>query len=288
MLWLILSIITNGLIGVIFKIYGEKGINTYLAIAVNYFICVLTASLYMGSFAIPSNFFSQPWCYWAIFLGFLFPLIFNLYALSVKHIGIVISTIFQKMSLIAPVIIGIVWFSEAITTLKILGVLMAVLAIILLPMQSSHQKEQGHIKKYIWMAFLVFLGSAFIDTSLLFVDKLEGNASGEISFVATLFGIAGLISIPIFFFQKHRLQLGVKRIDYLAGVFLGIPNFFSIYFITKALSSGLDGSQFFPINNVGILLFSALIGIIWYKEAMNPYRYIGFALSIISIILLAL
>jgi len=293
MLWLVLSIFTNGLIGVIFKIYGEKGINTYLAIAVNYFVCVITASIYLGEFAIPLDFFSKPWCYWALFLGLLFPLIFNLYALSIKHIGIVISTIFQKMSLIAPVIIGILWFREEITLLKSSGIMLAIAAIVLLPMKTGNDKDNndndtGNIKTYIWIAFLVFLGSAFIDTGLLFVEKLDGNTSGDIGFIATLFLIAGIISIPIFFIQKNRLQFTVKRKDFMAGIFLGVPNFFSIYFITKALSTGLDGSRFFPINNVGILLFSAVIGILWYKEEMNSYRYLGIGLSVFSIILLAL
>jgi len=278
----------NGLIGVIFKIFGEKGINSYLAIAVNYFVCVITASVYQGSVAVSTDFFEQPWCLWAIFLGILFPLTFNLYALSVKHIGMVISTIFQKMSLIAPVVIGLRWFAEVIALLKIIGILLAIAAIVLLPRQSKNDKDQSHIKKYIWMAFLVLGGSAMIDTGLLFVDKMDGAASGEISFIATLFFIAGIVSIPIFLFQKKRLQFKVESRDFLAGVFLGVPNFFSIYFVTKALSSGMDGSQFFPINNVGILLFASLIGILWYKETMNPYRYVGIVLSILSIILLAI
>ena len=51
---------------------------------------------------------------------------------------------------------------------------------------------------------------------------------------------------------KHPLKFyGVPGIGLIiAGIVLGVPNFFSIYLIIVAISEGWEGSKFFPYNNI--------------------------------------
>jgi len=286
MLYLVLSILFNGLIGVIFKLFGQRQINVYFAIVVNYFVCVIMASLVMGEWAVPLDNFKQSWTILAMGLGFLFPVIFNYYGKAVHHLGIVISTIFQKISLIAPVIVGIVFYAEMANGFKLAGILSAILAIYFIPKENSTVNENPN-KKYMYLAFLIFIGSAFIDTGLYLKDKLYTVAVDDLSFTATLFLFAGIGAIPLFIFNRYKSKSKVQLKDIVAGIILGIPNFFSIYFILLGLNE-MDGSIFFPINNVGILLVSGIAGILFFREKMNSYKYIGFILAVITIILLQL
>lgn len=286
MIYLLLAILTNGLIGIIFKMFGKRGINLYFAILINYFVCVLMASIVLGKWAVPFHSFDEDWIMLAMGLGILFPIIFNLYGKAVKNLGIVVSTIFQKMSLIAPVLVGILFYAEGWSWVKIVGILLAGLAIFLIPKETSDAKSSINAK-YIYLGIFIFIGSAFIDTGLYLKDKLFTISIDDLSFTATLFFFAGIGSLLLFLVNRYQTKEAVNTRDLWAGFVLGIPNFFSIYFILLGLNY-TDGSVFFPINNVGILLVSGIAGILLFRENMNKYKYLGFFFSILAIILLQL
>ena len=86
---------------------------------------------------------------------------------------------------------------------------------------------------------------------------------------------------------KNRLNVSPK--DVLGGIALGIPNYFSIYYLLKALQSEtLNSASVFTINNVAIVMFSTLLGITLFKEKLSLKNWMGIGLAIISIILIAL
>ncbi len=284
MTWLILSILFNGFIAIIFKIFSRYEVNNTIAISINYVVCILTASVLLGDSAIQSENFKAPWLYAGLLLGLFLPLVFNLFAFSVKHLGIISSTIFQKMSMVAAVLFGIMYYNEAFDLTKGIGIVLALLAITLVP--QGGQKVQKGQSKYLLAGLFVFIGSGIIDAAFLYVDKEFGSAGSDIRFVATLFFFAFIVAIPLCLieFGKNKKVFSLKNT--IAGIVLGVPNFFSIYFIMKALDSGLDGSQFFPINNVGILLLASVISLLFFNERLNKSKIVGFVCALGAILLL--
>ncbi|MBL7918215.1 MAG: EamA/RhaT family transporter, partial [Bacteroidia bacterium] len=74
----------------------------------------------------------------------------------------------------------------------------------------------------------------------------------------------------------------------LAGFALGIPNYFSIYFIFKALESGvMQSALLFPVLNISNVLLSALVGFTLFKEKLSLINYLGLLLSVVSILLIS-
>ena len=65
----------------------------------------------------------------SLIIGFLFIVTFNLLAFGTQKIGIAISTVANKMSMIIPVIIGISLFSEKLGMFKLIGIVLAISAI---------------------------------------------------------------------------------------------------------------------------------------------------------------
>ena len=59
----------------------------------------------------------------------------------------------------------------------------------------------------------------------------------------------------------------IKIRNVLAGIILGIPNYFSMYFVLIALEQ-LGSIYVFPVLNIGVVLTSAIIGLfimkIWF------------------------
>ncbi|MGY8914875.1 MAG: EamA family transporter, partial [Flavobacteriales bacterium] len=74
----------------------------------------------------------------------------------------------------------------------------------------------------------------------------------------------------------------------IAGLVLGIFNYFSIYFLLRALQNDfINSSSIFTINNVAIVLLSTIFGILFFKETLSKMNWFGIGLAVISIILVA-
>ena len=74
----------------------------------------------------------------------------------------------------------------------------------------------------------------------------------------------------------------------IGGICLGVPNYFSIYFLLKALQHPTwNSASVFTINNVAIVMFSTLLGILLFKERLSIKNWFGIGLAIVSIILVA-
>jgi multidrug transporter EmrE-like cation transporter len=72
------------------------------------------------------------------------------------------------------------------------------------------------------------------------------------------------------------------------GIILGVPNYFSIYAITKALDSGIvQSSVLYPINNMGIVICSAIGAVLLFREKLSWMNWTGIAISVLAIGMIA-
>ena len=110
------------------------------------------------------------------------------------------------------------------------------------------------------------------------------NAENEKIFPIFLFAAAAFIGLIMFFFQKGKFQLK----SLIGGIYLGIPNYFSLYFVLKALSAfENNGAVFFPIYNVGIIMLSSFTAMIIFKEKLSKINFLGLGLSVLALFLLS-
>jgi multidrug transporter EmrE-like cation transporter len=49
----------------------------------------------------------------------------------------------------------------------------------------------------------------------------------------------------------------------------------------------MESSVVYPINHVGTVLFTSLLGILLFKEKLIPKNYIGIAVAIAAIVMIA-
>ena len=72
----------------------------------------------------------------------------------------------------------------------------------------------------------------------------------------------------------------------LGGIVLGVPNYYSMEFLLKALQTkGLESSTVFTINNVSIVILTTVFALTFFKEKLVKKNWIGIGLAIISILL---
>ena len=285
MWWLLLCILVNTAIGVIFKYFGKWEVNILIAIIINYFTCVITGSVVYGRPTVTAGITQFEWFPYAVFLGFVFVSIFTLVAMTVRSYGIMIATIFQKMSLVFPALLGILIYAESNTFLKISGIALSLAAIILISFPSG---KGDWNKSLLWLPLATWIGSGIIEITLFYVNVESIAPSADIRFVSSIFFFAGCFGTLLFIGSSIRKKAIIIRWkDVRAGIILGVPNFFSIYLILVLLDHGWPGSELFPINNVGILFLSSLIGVAIFAERLNSLKIIGFIASIAAIVLIA-
>ena len=285
MIFLLLSILFSTGLFVIFKYFGIYKIDVLKAIFVNY-IVAFSMGFFFAERQIPiSEIYLQPWFSGALFLGALFVSIFFVMAMTAQKNGVSVTSIAGKMSVVVPVIFGIILYNESVTFLKIVGIIMALIAVYL----SSVKEEKSEKNGTLLLPILLFIGSGTIDTLLKYIQE-NYVADEDVSiFSGSLFGIAGAFAFLILVIKtlKKRESFGYKNI--IAGIILGVPNYYSIIFLIKALQNkNFESSTLFTINNVAIVVVSTLVGLFFFKEKFSVKNKIGVAMAVLAIILVTI
>lgn len=284
MIYLISSILASSLIFIIFKLFAKYNIDTLQAIIVNYVIaCISGFIAYKGSVTI-SSIPKQEWFWGAALLGFVFISVFNLMAITTQKNGLSVAAVATKMSLAIPIIFGIIAYQESTSLLKLIGIALALFSVYMVSSKSNN--GQPITKKNLIFPLLVFIGSGVIDTSLKFLETHHVAKNAVPIFSATIFGFAAIIGIITLIYKKTTQSYTIKIRNIIAGIILGVPNYFSIYFLVKALRhQNIESSIVFTINNVAILLVSTIIGVLLFNEKLATKNWIGIIMAIVSIIM---
>ncbi len=285
MIYLLLSVFFSTSLFVIFKYFDIYKIDTLKAIVVNYIVAFILGFVLAEESITFANIPDQPWFFGALVLGLLFVSIFFVMALTAQINGVSVVSVAGKMSVVIPIIFGVILYNESLSTIKIIGIILAIVAVYLASVKNNLEK---HKKAGLLLPVILFLGSGAIDTTLKYVE-INFVSENEVSiFSGSLFGFAGVFGLIFLLFKtiQKREVFGVKNL--IAGIVLGIPNYYSIVFLIKALQTkGIESSTLFTINNVGIVVVSTLVGLLIFKESFSLKNKIGIALAVIGIVLVA-
>lgn len=269
--------------------YTRFEIKQFPAIVVNYITTVIVGTIVLGRFPIDSDAIQSDYFPYGIALGFLFISGFYLLAKTVEYFGVTITSIAQKMSLIMPIIFALLVFNESISTIKWIGIALALLAIVLInfPGKKSLQKANYFLSHW-YIIVLTFVVSGFIDVMLYYVERSNISQNADIGFVVTLFSMAAVLGSIILIIGLLTKKMEFRWKELIGGVVLGVPNFFSIYGLLLLINKGYDGNVIFPVLNVSIIATAAIVGAVFFHEKLNRFQWIGFVVGILCIVFIAL
>ena len=139
MIYLLLSILASTVIFIIFKLFEKFQINIFQAIVVNYCIAFTTGILsYNGTITI-SQLPNLDWFYYTLILGALFIIVFNLMAITTQKSGLSVVSVATKMSVVVPVLFGLLYYNESLGTVKLIGIAIALIAVYLTSNKSKQE-----------------------------------------------------------------------------------------------------------------------------------------------------
>ncbi|MCX8148626.1 EamA/RhaT family transporter [Thermaurantimonas aggregans] len=251
---------------------------------VNYLVA-LALGLMVDSGSVLKNSRLDFWPY-VILIGFLFITLFGLMAKVTQEYGVAVVSVAVKMSLAIPVVFSLVYFQERLSILNGVGILLAFPALLLSVVNTSGSNGRVQIG---FMPIVLFIGSGILDALLKYVQQVHLTEETSALFSALCFGSAFVFGAATLI--GRRILKGDTLMDmrsFIGGIALGIPNYGSIYFLVRALQlPGMDGSRAFPINNMGIVILSALVSVLIFKEKITTAKRLSIFLAVTAIVLMS-
>lgn len=288
MLYLIGSIVLTSYLTLSFKACEKLQVNVFQAIVFNYITCVITGSFVNGSFPVHAANIAMPWFKWACIMGAMFVSIFNVVALTAQKNGVAVASVANKLSLIIPVILSVYLYNETVAGLKAIGVVLALVAVAFTTYTPGKNGAEKHGLMLYLLPLVLFLSSGLLDALINHVQLTYVTNENNNDYLVSSFFSAATIGSTILLIQYIRKKQVFQWKNLLAGVLIGIPNYFSIWCLMHYLKeSPWQTSSSIPVNNMGIVLFSAVVAWLLFKERLSKINWLGVALSLLAIYLIA-
>lgn len=282
---LILAIFCSSVLYIVFKFFTRFKINTFQAIVFNY-LTAFTVGILVSEETLDFNsILDKSWIFGSFLLGGLFILVFNILGKTSQENGVSVASVSSKMSMIIPILFGIFFFKETITFQKIIGICLALIAVYY---TSKKETSSIEIKNFI-LPILLFFGAGIIDTSMNYMQHTHLEENEVALFSATTFLSAFFFGIVLSLIKAVKGTFKFEGKNSIGGLFLGIPNYFSLFFLIKALQNkDLESASIFTLINIGVIFLSTFFGILLFKEKLIKQNYLGITLAIIAVILVTL
>lgn len=285
MIDIVLSILSFNVVIIVFKLFDKFKIDNIQALIVNYITASTCSFLFTKQAVVVSEIIHSDYIYHAMTIGLLFILVFNFYATGTQKVGIAVSTVANKLSLFIPVGVAILLYpNDTLTVAKSIAFVLAAVSIYL---SATKNNKLSFDKKYLWLIIIVFIGQGVADTIFNHAQRTVVNENEKTLFFIVLFVMAALGGFIILFFKSLNTKLKISPKNIIGGIALGIPNYVTLVFFFNALeSSGLDASQVFPVVSMGVIVISAIVGKLFFKENLSLSNWLGLALSILAIFII--
>lgn len=291
MVFIVFSILSSAGIYVIFKFLDRFKINTFNVIIINYITAAILGTLLTNTQVDIALILRSSWFPYSILIGVLFIMMFVIIAKSSQIVGIAITTVSNKMSVIIPIAVSIIIDPlDVLTNFKAIGIILAILAVFL----SVYRKRKVEFDpRNIYLPVILFLGMGLVDS---FVKYAQHNfVADDILplFTVILFAMAAISGLVTKLLRKTSFKELLNKKILFWGIILGICNYGSLYFLIKALNyknslgNTMDGSIVFGINNLGVIALSVIIGLIVFKEKFLKINWVGIIISFIAIYILS-
>jgi uncharacterized membrane protein len=281
MTFIILSVIQSTLIFVAFRLFDRYKVDNWQAITINYMVASVLSFILGDVAGNLAGVFRAGWVPYAVVLGFMFIGTFYFFALSCQKAGVAITSVTSKMSVIIPVLFGVILYGESLGVARVSGIMLALAAFYLV-----FRKEKKPLPEMKWafLPLMVFLGNGLVDSGMKYAQH-HFIGDHPIPFLMFTFLTAMVISLIVSIIRQVN-GVPLKWRSMAGGVILGALNFGSTYYILRALGTN-ESSVVFPVANSAIVGLSALIGFFGFREKLTAINWLGVVLSIAAIIIIA-
>jgi drug/metabolite transporter (DMT)-like permease len=288
--YLILCVLCTSSLLVGLKEVRRRNIDLLQATTFNYLVAVLVGAIDSPGFFKSMTVDHPSALPLSIALGCSFILFFFLMGVATRKLGMAWTAIMSKVALVLPALFSWAAYGDELGATRVVGLVLALAAVVLVnyqPKAKASDEAKGGMSMWGMLGFglLLFLGNGMNDSMFRVFNHDHAGKVTDADFAIFIFLTAAVIGAVLVVFRWVTGKSPLQGKALLAGLLIGIPNYFSVTFLTKSLEF-FSGTVFFPVNNIGILGVVSLAGIFFYKEKFSWINYIGLAAAAGSILLL--
>lgn len=277
MLYLLLAILCSASMAIVLRLNEKTSNNKYGILTGNYITCVILAFIVLpeknifpgqeGAFAIGTGLIN----------GVLFLSTLLLMQLNIRKNGTMLAATFSKLGMLLPVIFSIAFLGEKPSLVQAGGILLVIIAILIINLE----KGQGQPDFKLGLILLLVFAGMADGMSKLFEYFGSRQYDGLFLFYTFLFALV-LSLIPLW-----RSGQRLKAADLVGGLFVGIPNYLSTWFLLQALVK-LPAYLVYPSYSVGTILLVSFVSILILKDKVTRKQIYGCCLILGALVLLNL
>ena len=278
MIYLLLAILSSALVSVVMRLSSDKVRHNLGMLTVNYMMCVAVAACYTG---LNRLFLAGEETAKALGMGvvhgMLYLLSFVLFQNSVKKNGMVLSATFMKLGLLVPILLSLFLFGERPGVLQFIGFCIAIGAIII----NNWSKDTTQMRMSAGLILLLIAGGA--GDAMAKVYEQWGSQTLAPQFLFYTF-LSACILCAVLMLRKGQ-RVGTQ--EWLYGLLIGVPNFFSARFLLLALED-VPAVIAYPSYSVATLLVVTLTGVLLFRERLQLRQWLALGLILAALVLLNL
>lgn len=274
MLNLLLAILSSALVSVGMRLSERHGKGRVPMLAVNYVVCTIMAAVLsgMGGDLGPG---AGPAIGLGVISGVLYLGSFVLLQWCVGRSGVILSAAFMKLGVLVPTVMAIVVFNEAPRAAQLIGIALTAAAILLMNMQGRGERVRG------LGGLLILLVAGGMTDGMSKIYEATGAAGWKGVFLLVTFGVALVLCIALAAVKKQKLT----RHDWLDGLLIGIPNYFSALFLLRSLSE-VPAVAAYPTYSVATIAAVSLAGVALFRERLTRRQWLAMGVIAAALILL--
>jgi drug/metabolite transporter (DMT)-like permease len=121
-------------------------------------------------------------------------------------------------------------------------------------------------------------GLVLITNKALVAWGLEGQTD---LYMLAFYGVPLVLAVTSNAFHRQKSS----RTDILVGLAMGVAGATGTLFLMLALA-GMSGIVAFPVRNLGNVVLTGIVGIIFWKERLSKTQWMGILLSLVAISLI--
>ena len=273
---LLLAIVSSALVSVTMRFSETKIKNNTAMLAVNYVMCALLAWAYTG---FDSWFLSGTGRQSTVIMGWINGILylagFVLLQHNIRVNGVVLSATFIKLGLLVSMAVSVIFFGERPEIWQWAGFVLAVAAIVLM----NYRSGEGKAGNMAGLLLLLLAGGGGDAMSKIFEELGNPVHSGHFLLYTFLVALALCISLC----RIRGEKLG--KWEWIFGLLIGIPNFFSAKFLLAALDT-VPAVIVYPVSSVGTILVMTLAGVLIFTERLEKRQWLALGMILGALVLL--
>lgn len=296
MIYLILAVLCSASMAVALRLSEEYSSNKYAILMGNYVTCTVVAFLLLPEKQlIPTAKFLMSASDGAsevkaamttamaagVLNGIFFLGTLLLLQYSIRKNGAVLSSAFAKLGIMLPVAASILFLNERPTVLQTAGMALVVAAILVINLEKG---KEGASAKMALLVLFVFSGAG---DGMSKVFEHIGERRFDALFLFYTFLTALILCLIPMFREVIREKRRLKAVDFISGIFVGIPNYFSTSLLLAAVTR-LPAYLAYPCFSVGTILIVCFVSVLILKDKMTRRQVYGCGMILLALVLLNL